>query len=260
MEAARREKTIEHEIGGLQNDTLRFGLHSVKSEIVGSHPLQSAYQSTKEVQEQMKRRILVNTYGSTFPLKMDLDQQMLSRLNEFNIKRGVCYLKNLKGILNWKQKLLSLVIHDATLGNGIQEIPIYHDRLRQLQIVKCRVLRISVRCPQLEALSLKGNSMAHAVLNCPLLRDLDIASCHKFSDAAIRSAATSCPLLESLDMSNCSCVSDETLREIARPCGNLHVLNASYCPNISLETAHVDSSQASQLRGHYFCFHGSNIS
>ncbi|GMP30909.1 hypothetical protein CsSME_00005351 [Camellia sinensis var. sinensis] len=45
MEAARREKAIEHEIGGLQNDTLRFGLHSVKSEIVGSHPLQSAYQS-----------------------------------------------------------------------------------------------------------------------------------------------------------------------------------------------------------------------
>ncbi|CAL5325986.1 unnamed protein product [Camellia sinensis] len=79
MEAARREKAIEHEIGGLQNDTLRFGLHSVKSEIVGSHPLQSAYQSTKEVQEQMKRRILVNTYGSAFPLKMDLDQQMLSR-------------------------------------------------------------------------------------------------------------------------------------------------------------------------------------
>ncbi|GMP30911.1 hypothetical protein CsSME_00005351 [Camellia sinensis var. sinensis] len=34
---------------------------------------------TKEVQEQMKRRILVNTYGSAFPLKMDLDQQMLSR-------------------------------------------------------------------------------------------------------------------------------------------------------------------------------------
>ncbi|XP_028079774.1 uncharacterized protein LOC114281496 isoform X2 [Camellia sinensis] len=153
MEAARRKKAIEHEIGGLQNDTLRFGLHSVKSEIVGSHPLQSAYQSTKEVQEQMKRRILVNTYGSAFPLKMDLDRQMLSR------------------------------------------------------------------CPQLETLSLKGNSMAHAVLNCPLLRDLDIASCHKFSDAAIRSAATSCPLLESLDMSNCSCVSDETLREIACPCG-----------------------------------------
>ncbi|PSS33620.1 Cyclin-B1-2 like [Actinidia chinensis var. chinensis] len=79
MEAMKRDQAIEHEIGGIQNDTLRFGLNSVRSEIVGSHPLQSAYQSTKEVQEQMKRRILVNTYGSAFPLKMDLDRQMLSR-------------------------------------------------------------------------------------------------------------------------------------------------------------------------------------
>ncbi|XAR57573.1 hypothetical protein NMG60_11025761 [Bertholletia excelsa] len=137
------------------------------------------------------------------------------------------------------QLLKSLVINDATLGNGIQEIPIYHDRLRRLQIMKCRVLRISVRCPQLETLSLKRSSMAHAALNCPLLCDLDIASCHKFTDAAIRAAATSCPMLESLDMSNCSCVSDETLREIALTCNNLHVLNASYCPNISLESVRL---------------------
>lgn len=93
----------------------------------------------------------------------------------------------------------------------------------------------SYRCPQLETLSLKRSSMPHAVLNCPLLHDLDIASCHKLSDAAIRSAATACPLLESLDMSNCSCVSDETLREIAQTCASLRVLDASYCPNISLE-------------------------
>ena len=147
----------------------------------------------------------------------------------------------------------------------------------------CTDVSYFCRCPLLEILSLKRSSMAHAVLNCPLLRDLDIASCHKFSDAAIRSAATSCPLLESLDMSNCSCVTDETIREIALTCGNLHVLNASYCPNISLEvsvtnfyasfkltrflsflevckTANVDSSQASQLWGHYFSFNDSNIS
>lgn len=41
--------------------------------------------------------------------------------------------------------LRSLVVNDATLGNGIQEIPVNHDRLRHLQITKCRVLRISVR-------------------------------------------------------------------------------------------------------------------
>ncbi|XP_022027623.1 F-box/LRR-repeat protein 15 [Helianthus annuus] len=135
--------------------------------------------------------------------------------------------------------LNSLTVIDAVLGNGHQEIPIYHDRLRHLQIVKCRMVRISVRCPELETLSLKRSSMAHAVLNCPLLRDLDIASCHKLLDAAVRSAATSCPLLESLDMSNCSCVSDETLREISLICENLHILNASYCPNISLESVRL---------------------
>ncbi|KAL3330186.1 hypothetical protein AABB24_034175 [Solanum stoloniferum] len=135
--------------------------------------------------------------------------------------------------------LRSLTINDATLGNGIQEIPISHDSLRVLQLVKCRVLRVSIRCPQLETLSLKRSSMPHAVLNCPLLHDFDIASCHKLSDAAIRSAATACPLLESLDMSNCSCVSDETLRDIAQTCGNLRVLDASYCPNISLESVRL---------------------
>ncbi|KAG7024372.1 F-box/LRR-repeat protein 15, partial [Cucurbita argyrosperma subsp. argyrosperma] len=97
----------------------------------------------------------------------------------------------------------------------------------------------SCRCPQLKTLSLKRSNMAQAVLNCPLLHDLDIGSCHKLSDVAIRSAAISCPQLESLDMSNCSCVSDETLREISSNCLNLQLLNASYCPNISLESVRL---------------------
>ncbi|KAJ6818102.1 F-box/LRR-repeat protein 15-like isoform X1 [Iris pallida] len=135
--------------------------------------------------------------------------------------------------------LNSLSINDASLGNGTQEINVYHDRLRELNIVKCRVLRISVRCPQLQTLSLKRTSMAHALLSCPQLHELDLSSCHKLSDTGIRSAATSCPLLASLDLSFCSCVSDETLREIAFACPNLCVLDASYCPNISLESVQL---------------------
>lgn len=38
-------KKIAHEIGGVKNDALRFGLHGVKSDIIGSHPLESAYES-----------------------------------------------------------------------------------------------------------------------------------------------------------------------------------------------------------------------
>ncbi|KAI5669614.1 hypothetical protein M9H77_19467 [Catharanthus roseus] len=130
--------------------------------------------------------------------------------------------------------LRSLTINDATLGNDIQEIPIYHDRLRLLQVVGCLIFsRVSIRCPQLETLSLKFSIIPELALNSPLLRDLDIASCH-ISDAAIQSAAISSPLLESLNISNCWGVCDETLRNIALTCRNLHVLHASHCPNISL--------------------------
>ncbi|KAL4318547.1 hypothetical protein GQ457_18G002000 [Hibiscus cannabinus] len=135
--------------------------------------------------------------------------------------------------------LRRLDVNEAILGNGVQEIPINHDRLCDLKVTKCRVMRLSIRCPQLKSLSLKRSNMAQVALNCPLLNLLDISSCHKLTDAAIRSAVISCPQLESLDMSNCSCVSDETLREIAHSCANLHVLNSSYCPNISLESVRL---------------------
>lgn len=135
--------------------------------------------------------------------------------------------------------LRSLSIIDATLGGNTQEIPVHHDRLINLHIIKCKVLRVSVRCPQLQILSMKRSSMAHIALNCPQLQELDLGSCHKLSDAGIRAAATSCPLLTSLDMSNCSCVTDETLREIAVACGHLRSLNASYCPNLSLESVRL---------------------
>ena len=42
MESA---KKIAHEIGGVKRDALRFGLNGVKSDIVGSHPLESSYES-----------------------------------------------------------------------------------------------------------------------------------------------------------------------------------------------------------------------
>ncbi|KAL5698344.1 F-box/LRR-repeat protein 15 [Ranunculus cassubicifolius] len=132
--------------------------------------------------------------------------------------------------------LRTLSVIDATFGTGMQEIAVYHERLQNFQIVKCKVLRVSVRCPQLQILSMKRSAMAHVALNCPQLLELDLGSCHKLSDAGIRAAATSCPLLTSLDISNCSCVTDETLREIARDCAHLRALDASYCPNISLET------------------------
>ncbi|RZC69956.1 hypothetical protein C5167_033082 [Papaver somniferum] len=77
MEDASKQ-TIAHEVGGI-NDALRFGLNGVKSDIVGVHPVQSTFKSTKMSQAEMKRRGLAMTYGSAFPLKMDLDSRMLAR-------------------------------------------------------------------------------------------------------------------------------------------------------------------------------------
>ncbi|XP_058091762.1 cyclin-B1-2-like [Magnolia sinica] len=72
-------KTIAHEIAGIQSDPLRFGLQGVKSEIIQSHPLQPIYESAKRTEEETKRMILSNTYGSALPLKLDLERQILSR-------------------------------------------------------------------------------------------------------------------------------------------------------------------------------------
>ncbi|XP_056688407.1 uncharacterized protein [Spinacia oleracea] len=97
--------------------------------------------------------------------------------------------------------LKKLVVSDVTLGNVVQEISINHERLEHLQVTKCRVLCVYV--PQLRILSLKRSNMAHVVLNCPTLNNLDSGSCHKLSDAAIRSAVTSCScwrLLTCLDV------------------------------------------------------------
>jgi hypothetical protein len=41
--------------------------------------------------------------------------------------------------------LTALTVNDASLGSGIQEVTVNHDGLRELHILKCRALRISVR-------------------------------------------------------------------------------------------------------------------
>ncbi|KAL1563227.1 cyclin-B1-2-like [Salvia divinorum] len=70
-------KTIPLE--GRTDDLLRFGIHGVKSDIIEPHPLQSARRSAKQTQEEMKKRILSNTYGAAFPMKMEMDRQILSK-------------------------------------------------------------------------------------------------------------------------------------------------------------------------------------
>lgn len=72
------QQSLPHEIGGI-TDTLRFGLAGVKSDILISHPVQVIQENAQKQQREMKRNILAKTYGSAFPLKMDIEQQILSR-------------------------------------------------------------------------------------------------------------------------------------------------------------------------------------
>ncbi|WOK99925.1 mitogen-activated protein kinase 9-like [Canna indica] len=72
------KSVIEHEVVA-NHDVLRFGLHAVRGDIVGSHPLQSLRESTSKFWEEKKRSGLDLTYGSAFNLRRDLDAQILSR-------------------------------------------------------------------------------------------------------------------------------------------------------------------------------------
>ncbi|KAH9321095.1 hypothetical protein KI387_015734 [Taxus chinensis] len=202
---------------------------------------------------QMCRRyskaVELNVRGAPFVAELVCEAMYsLRNLKVLVLGRGSLSEGFFSGLVNCSV-LDRLSISEATLGNSTQEILVRHDSLRHLQITRCRVTRISIRCPQLETLSLKRSGMASAMLTCPQLCELDVASCHKFSDAGVRIAATSCPLLTFLDMSNCSYVSDETLREIAAACSNLHVLDASYCPNISLEAVRLPMLTDMKLQG-----------
>ncbi|GMH20677.1 hypothetical protein Nepgr_022518 [Nepenthes gracilis] len=92
-------KTIAPEIGGIQNNALRFVLQGVKGDTVEFHPLQSAYNSAdmfsfncandriyssrslvKKMQVEMMKKVLANTYGTALPLKIDLVMKILSSL------------------------------------------------------------------------------------------------------------------------------------------------------------------------------------
>ncbi|MFX9846109.1 proteasome maturation protein, partial [Acinetobacter baumannii] len=62
-----------------RDDPLRYGIHGVKSDIIEPHPFQSDFRSAKLRQEDMNRKILTHTYGAAFPMKMELDRQILSK-------------------------------------------------------------------------------------------------------------------------------------------------------------------------------------
>lgn len=136
--------------------------------------------------------------------------------------------------------LRSLHISDAVLGSGgPQEIQVRHERLQELAVTRCRVMLIAIRCASLRRLTLHKSSVSSVLLTAPALQDLDLSSCHKLSDAGLRSAAAGCPSLRRLCVANCANVTDETLREVAAACPELAYLDASGCPVLTLESVRL---------------------
>ncbi|CAI9110002.1 OLC1v1009956C1 [Oldenlandia corymbosa var. corymbosa] len=72
-------KDVRQEIGELKHDTFRFGLQSVRGEILETHPVETAFHSVKLKQQQYRKKMLSSLYGTAMPLKMEWDQKVLSR-------------------------------------------------------------------------------------------------------------------------------------------------------------------------------------
>ncbi|KAL0394229.1 UNVERIFIED_CONTAM: F-box/LRR-repeat protein 15 [Sesamum latifolium] len=117
--------------------------------------------------------------------------------------------------------LKSLTINDATLGNGIQEIPIHHDRLHDLHIVKCRVLRISISDETLREIAMTcGNlhildasycpNISLETVRLPMLTVLKLHSCEGITSASMAAIASSY-MLEVLELDNCSLLTSVSL-------------------------------------------------
>eukprot|EP00850_Spirogloea_muscicola_P004252 SM000018S03617 [mRNA] locus=s18:309520:313548:+ [translate_table: standard] len=143
--------------------------------------------------------------------------------------------------------LTSLSIHEVFWGPP--EVAIEHATLSALRITSCCALRITIKCPMLETLSLRKNTATSLSLACPVLWTLDLASCPKLADSAVREAATSCPLLRALDVSGCPNLSDDTLHDVGTACTGLAHLDASHCPLLSLEGVRLLALVEARLEG-----------
>eukprot|EP00249_Psilotum_nudum_P001469 c13937_g1_i1 orf=156-593(+) len=61
------------------HDTLRYGIPAFKTEALPAHPAQVIQSTFCKHQDQTRRSVLEKVYGSALPLKMDIEEQILSR-------------------------------------------------------------------------------------------------------------------------------------------------------------------------------------
>ncbi|KAG0605260.1 hypothetical protein M758_9G043800, partial [Ceratodon purpureus] len=70
---------LPHDVVG-SHDTLRHGLPAFKNDVLPVHPVEVIQRTSRALQAQTKRSLLERAYGSAFPMKMDIERQILSRV------------------------------------------------------------------------------------------------------------------------------------------------------------------------------------
>ncbi|KAI8985986.1 proteasome maturation factor UMP1-domain-containing protein [Pilobolus umbonatus] len=69
--------TTHAEFGG--HDTLRYGVRSIKTEVMPSHPLESRLDQWEESQWEMKLNLARQTYGMHAPIKMMMERSIVEK-------------------------------------------------------------------------------------------------------------------------------------------------------------------------------------
>ncbi|KAE8658036.1 F-box/LRR-repeat protein 15 [Hibiscus syriacus] len=133
--------------------------------------------------------------------------------------------------------LRSLDVNDAILGDGSQEIPINHDRLCDLKVTKCRVMRISISeetlreiastCSNLHVLnSSYCPNISLESVRLPMLTVLKLDNCEGITSASMAAIAYS-DMLEELELNNCHLLTSVSLGLPLSNCVALHRINIS---------------------------------
>eukprot|EP00899_Mesostigma_viride_P005086 jgi/Mesvir1/14579/Mv05256-RA.1 len=149
--------------------------------------------------------------------------------------------------------LRSLAVTDAVLGQSVvSDLSLSNASLTELNLTRCRGVRLQLTLPQLTKLVLSGSGLSVVTMAgrpYTSLMHVDLSDCIKLSDASMSSLLSQCPVLTYLDLSGCVSVSDETLQALARHCPELLDLSVSRCPNVALEEVHLPSLRTANLTG-----------
>ncbi|KAI8464494.1 MAG: hypothetical protein J3K34DRAFT_526127 [Monoraphidium minutum] len=156
----------------------------------------------------------------------------MTRLSSLTVS-GACMPAESAAHLLAAPKLGELRLEGVKLMLSAAQLPetvFHHSALRRLELDGCDVSRLSLRCPRLVALSVRGGSVhGIAAVALPALEDLDLTGCAALSDASLRGALMGLTSLRRAALPGGAGLSDETLRAAAGALPALEALALQGC-------------------------------